>query len=527
MKLIIPVFAVLYFVSCSNGPETEGRILGPCNITINHAEYSHTVSPLLFGDQNEWTNRGNDLFPAGTLVPDSARLALIKETGVTLVRYPGGTVSDFFHWGEAVGELSSRKPQINPYESEEDNLQTELPLYGPDEFAGLCRYLDAEMLVTVNVGTGTAEEAAAWLQYYIDKGIDVRYWEIGNEVYYDSAGGEYAFSEVYMEPLEYAVLFDDYAAALRAVDPDIKIGILGVDKYSLVPQCPYDNWNEIVLDNITEKADFMAVHNCYAPISLHYDPDDDRVYQALLAAPEFSRMSFNRIISDIQCYGTSDTRPEWIAVTEHASFFVNGDASLDLQIKQMERNRSLGSALFSALIFNLFISQPDIQMAAHINMNSPWWQAAVQLETENDFTCLPFRSAYFHVFRLYREAAGGTVVSVDIEDCPVYSAPASDNFPALADVPCLDALGVFRPDENRLYLYVVNRDIHDSIEARINFANPAVSVTAETLTAGSCADFNTGNSPDRIIPETRILTAANPLTYIFGPCSLTRVTIQW
>ncbi len=96
-------------------------------------------------------------------------------------------------------------------------------------------YLDtmgtpAQAVICVNYGTGTAEEAAAWV-YYANKvkKYNIKYWQIGNEMDGEwEIGGPvnaYTYSEKYLQ----------FAKAMKAVDPSIKIlGPLasGLDKLS-------------------------------------------------------------------------------------------------------------------------------------------------------------------------------------------------------------------------------------------------------------------------------------------------------
>ncbi len=78
---------------------------------------------------------------------------------------------------------------------------------------------DAQGICSVNFGTGTYEEAAAWVRYAKDNGYlsRIKYWEVGNETEGVWEAGGPVDAEYYTERF---ILFSD---AMKAVDPDIKI----------------------------------------------------------------------------------------------------------------------------------------------------------------------------------------------------------------------------------------------------------------------------------------------------------------
>jgi hypothetical protein len=88
-----------------------------------------------------------------------------------------------------------------------------------DEFMAYCNSFSpaATPLITVNFGTGSAQEAAAWVHYAnVVRGYHVKYWEIGNEMMGNwEAGGP-------LSATDYGRRFLEYQAAMTAVDPSIK-----------------------------------------------------------------------------------------------------------------------------------------------------------------------------------------------------------------------------------------------------------------------------------------------------------------
>lgn len=95
------------------------------------------------------------------------------------------------------------------------------PDFGFQEFITLLGNIGSEAtgVCTVNFGTGTPEEAAAWVQYAKNNGYLslIKYWEIGNE----TEGAWEAGGPVNAE--YYAARFIKFSDAMRAVEPSIKI----------------------------------------------------------------------------------------------------------------------------------------------------------------------------------------------------------------------------------------------------------------------------------------------------------------
>ena len=133
---------------------------------------------------------------------------------VSVLRYPGGTVADNFHWKTNLLSNNNRFPY------EEGDTETDF-----DEFMAFCQRVNAEPILVVNTEAwqiaqdldGGAEEAADWVQYCKDRGYNVKYWEIGNETYWHP----------FFTAREYGRAVKKYAQAMKAVDPTIKISANG------------------------------------------------------------------------------------------------------------------------------------------------------------------------------------------------------------------------------------------------------------------------------------------------------------
>src|SRR6516164_3300453 len=97
-----------------------------------------------------------------------ASVNLLKAAGVGMMRYPGGSYGDGYHW--QAGTMTGAGYVA--------------PGTGFDSFMGTVKSVGAQAILIANYGSGTPQEAAGWVQYAnITKGYHDQYWEIGNEQY--------------------------------------------------------------------------------------------------------------------------------------------------------------------------------------------------------------------------------------------------------------------------------------------------------------------------------------------------------
>jgi hypothetical protein len=175
---------------------------------------------------------------------------LLREAGIQTMRYPGGSYGDIYHWKDHIAPGGYVAPNTDF-----------------DTFMRSVRKVHAQPIVIANYGTGTAAEAAAWVHYSSQtRHYGVKYWEIGNEIY---GNGHYgasweADSHADKSPAAYANAVVEYAAAMKAVDPSIKIGAVlttpGNWPDGVVASGDAGPWNQVVLSIAGPSIDFVSVH---------------------------------------------------------------------------------------------------------------------------------------------------------------------------------------------------------------------------------------------------------------------------
>ena len=181
--------------------------------------------------------------------------ALIRNAGVSIIRYPGGSYADIYHW-KANAATPGTHATIRP----QDDFE---------HFVKLLHATKTQALITVNYGSnvdgtggGDPQEAADWVKYAnVDHKYGIEYWEIGNEVYGNGEYGAKWEEDLHADksPSEYGRNVNAFAKAMKAVDPSVKIGavLTGPDSW---PDGRPPAWNPAVLGECGKNIDFVVVH---------------------------------------------------------------------------------------------------------------------------------------------------------------------------------------------------------------------------------------------------------------------------
>lgn len=506
------------------------RVCETTCIFANTTRPAHKVSSLLFGSQSEYVNSGSAIWDSAVTsdcndpaipLPGRPHLEMLNEfsnLGINLIRYPSGIPSDFFNWKEAIGPVSGRVPQINPWNSTHTDLQRECPVFGPDEFVQYANLLDASMLITTNVGTGTAQDAADWLDYYRTNGVAAEYWEVGNEIYIE--GEDYLFS-VFMQPHEYAAAYDEHAKALRRVDPDVKVGVV---------MSPMDqDWNRGVMEALTEPFDFVSLHSFQPQTDTCNEPSDAEVYKSLLASPLLIdvQKEFIKEAAIEHALVPADAPPIF-SVSEWGAWFLHA-CDPGSTVDNDARARTLASALFSGVVFNDLIRDPSIFSAVHSSLASLNAQAVLNLVFDSVEGWIPIRSAHYFVHDLYAESAGGTVIPTAIHSSPVFTAKLFDDAAERVELPVLDSISVMSEDNSNIYIYIVNRSLDEDIDFQLligDLPRAVTSIESDTLAADSFSAANTIDRPDAVGIVNTVLATTEDLRLTLKAHSLVRITLS-
>jgi alpha-N-arabinofuranosidase len=488
------------------------------SVVVNAGTIIRNIPGTLYGANVQWVWDGNGLWLNQQNQPDRALVSLTQNLGVSLIRYPGGVYSDYYHWKDGVGPDSARPLTLHDPASQDYSR----PDFGTDEALEFASQVNGQLLITVNAGTGTAQEAADWVRYVNATSLRVLYWEVGNELYIKDGSPDSA--PITVDPKTYAARFLQFAQAMRAVDPRIKIGAIGGENQGSYATVGYPNWDQIVLQNAGSQIDFIAIHNAYAPVIASDGQGLRSVYGAMLAAPVLIARNLQAVASDITQFAPAGAQSIAIAVTEWGPLFETNPAG-----SYVEHTKTLGSALYAASVMKAFIESPQTQIANFHVLNDysiMGWSGSLN----GSFPPAPdwAATARSYAFQLFTGHFGSSLVQSSVVS-PTFNSDAAGLVAPVSDVPYLEVVSSLSSDGKTLYILGINKDFDSPVDATIAIQGfqPASAGTAWVL-AGTGIDANTGTTPIQVpgvVWGTQAQDPQNPQFYNGGPGEVTLTSI--
>lgn len=203
----------------------------------------------------------------------------IKSSGIKLIRYPGGNFVSGYNWKDGIGPRSLRPRRWNDAWGMEESNEV-----GTDEMARYLKELGIEMMMAVNMGTGTPREAAELVEYCNIQGgtslsemrcangspepYGIKLWCVGNEM-----DGPWQIGRLSAEA--YAEKYIDAACRMKNVDPSIELVACG--SCSNEPaHGTFGEWDHTVLEAAYNLIDYISIHRYYG-----YDVEQNLYYSRL------------------------------------------------------------------------------------------------------------------------------------------------------------------------------------------------------------------------------------------------------
>ena len=434
---------------------------------------------------------------------------LAKEAGITILRFPGGCGAHYYDWKNAIGK--NRKHF----------------LYGIDEFLKTCEEIGAEAVITVSDFVGTEQDAADLVEYLISPndgtnpngGIDwakeraqnghllpynnVEYFEIGNEVYH----GDHRNIKGVL-PEEYGKKYLKYYEAMKAVDPQIKIGVV---------LCPiyWDNWNNRVLDIAKDRVDFGIIHTYPAPTEGDVRlMEAKHIFKISLAMPIFRDEVYFR--DTLKLLKAESGRDIPLVITEYNGGFT--------QEEPVPYRHCLGTALINAELLRIFMKpENNILMANYWQYcNSYWGMIRLQedfMVQNHKWPITYIKRPNYYVFELYHRHFGSELIAVDVKS----SSYTMERF----SIPYLSATASTNIDKSKIYLMVVNKNLDQTVTATLDLKDFDSSVKGEVwILNGPSIDATNEKNPNNVkVVNRRFNIKNNSFEFTFEPHSLTAIEI--
>jgi alpha-N-arabinofuranosidase len=489
-------------------------------IRIDPARTIGTVDRRIFGGFVEHLGRciyGGIYEPGSPLSDENGFRADVMEAArklqMPILRWPGGNFVSGYHWLDGVGPREER-----PRKTELAWFNEESNQFGTDDFLRYCRVMGTEPYICVNMGTGTLDEAQAWVEYCNGKGnthwtnlrrkhghdepYRVKYWGLGNEMY-----GRWQVGALPAD--EYVRKAREFAKVMKWTDPSIELISCG--------QNGWQDWDRVVIEGLAEICEYHSIHiytgspnyyaNVFAPALA------DRALRICEAFIEKTR------------YERKIARPLHIAYDEWNVWY--RDRARD---SHLEERYDLSDALAVASYLNVFVrhcrSVKMANLAQLVNVIAPIFTNADGL----------FLQTIYHPLVLYAEHLQDVALdpTVDCETrvlAPEDETEGRSSYRPVADLgpfPYLDVSATRSSDGRKLTVAVVNRHRDAAIEAKVRLLDAGCARgTAFVVNGPDPGAKNSFAQPDNVgVVHAAVEMRGGELRHCFAPHSVTVIALS-
>ncbi len=401
---------------------------------------------------------------------------------------------------------------------------------GTDEFLEFCEIVGLTPIICIGFDYVSVQEAAAWIEYvngcpettyygslraqngrYEPYGVQI--WQVGNEVY-----GSYQIGHTDAE--DYATRYLDYYAAMKAVDPTIRVMAMGRDPGY---QTEDDNaWNKTLFEIIGDHMDSMDIHRYVRGIRDKSDLlfwDLTHLSEIYLAYPtQYENVIIDSIrqLTKPEQYNLPDLK---LAVTEWAQ-------DLTVWVPRVPHRWSQANAVFYAGMMTVFLRNSDF----------------VQISCSHDFSAFINSrdvppSPRNAIAQLYSDVGDTRLLESEVL-CDTFDMQRSvTQMKTVTDIPYIDAAALKDVDKNRMILFLVNRsltsqyDVEIRMEGISNYGSATISifsVNEEYMNfTAHCMASQTWDKPRQFQIRTEdVLTEAGILRMNMPSCSVAKIVIS-
>lgn len=445
-------------------------------------------------------------------------LEAIEGLNVSLGRYPGGNFVSNYHWLDGVGP--NRIPRM-----ELAWARLETNQFGTDEFIKFCKKTAIEPYFSVNMGTGTIEEAQQWVEYCnIKEGpyfaemrkkngypepYGIKYWSLGNEM-----DGFWQMGALSAE--DYSKKAREAAKLMRLTDPTIKLIAAGSSNYR--PNADPNEWNAKILQELIDVVDYIALHI--------YVGNPDNNYYNFLSTPlvieQRTQIVKGMILKEMEKAHRGNRPPVYIAWDEYNVWYRARTEESMQGTRALEEHYNLEDALVIAGFLNAFIRNADIvkmaNMAQLVNVIAPIFTSETGI----------FKQTIYYPLALFANNAHGTALDVFVK-CDTYNTDEfyiglGESKTKQTEVPYLDVSATYQNGE--VVVNVVNRHKDKTITTDLlcqtgEFAGNFKVFEVNGPDIKSVNDF--GKENVKTINKPDIKARGNNITYSFPPHSFTMI----
>lgn len=448
----------------------------------------------------QWVVRHVFLRPADHIQgADPDVVKFLKESNLSLLRWPGGNFVSTYHWEDGVGPVERRPTKPNyAWGAIEPNT------FGTAEFIAFCRAVGCEPMICVNAGSGSPDEAARWIEYCNGPATSpmgrlraahghpepfaIRHWEAGNELW-----GKW---QMHWTTAQGNVdRWREFSKAMLAADRNILLYACGA------PAMWGKEWNDTLVSSAGASIRSITDHPLIGgDVPPSTEPLD--VYRDFMAVPEVLQQKWVELRASMLRSGIPEPR---LAVTELQLFaHLRGDAGgapVRLTRDTLPSQASITEAIYDTLIYHAAIRlAPFVEMVTHSATVNHGGGLRKERERVWANPC-HYAQAAFAAF------GGATPVATEIESAVERAPlvlPDLRSATTKASYSAIDALAALDKD-GALLISIVHRGTAGPVRLAVQFDDfkPGPTSELQILTADAPWEGNSLNRPDRIQPANR------------------------
>ena len=497
-------------------------------ISIDASNPGAQINRNIFGQFAE--HLGHEIYDGIWVGPDSTIpntrgirndvVAALKAIKVPNVRWPGGCFADEYHWRKGVG--IQRTVSLNP----NWGGVTETNTFGTHEFMDFVDQIGSDAYVSINVGSGTPQEAAEWLEYMttaqpttLEKEraanghpapYKISMLGIGNESW--DCGGNMT-PEYYLSQLKiYSRFVRNFNPAQQDKEQMLKIAVgPGGDE----PR--WTDWTETVMKAYQQHTwswdiNGLSIHSYTVG---HWPPSYASVG---FGATEYSQilkytLEMDALISKHSAIMDKYDPQKKVAliVDEWGAWYAPLPGSNPGFLVQQN---TLRDAILAALNLNIFARHADRVRGANIAQMINVLQAMIMTDKEKMVL-----TPTYYIFKMYVPFQDSTFLPVQFN-----SGTYSHGGISLPRVDAIAAEG----KEGKLWVAFTNLDPNEAVEIELNVTGvTAKSTSGETLTASKVDSTNSFDAPNIVVPKPISAKAqGGKLTLKLDPKSVSVVSVE-
>jgi alpha-N-arabinofuranosidase len=487
MEFLIKSFVLVILIVIS----IDGFSQRTNNVFVNTQQSNVTISKHIYGHFAEHLGRciyggfyvgeNNKKIPNVNGVRKDVINAL-KKLKVPNLRWPGGCFADTYHWRDGIGPKQNRPTIVNQWWGgiTEDNS------FGTHDFLNMCELLGAEPYLAANVGSGTVQDVADWVQYVNFEGVSpmsslrkkngrekpwkVSFWGVGNEAW--GCGGN-------MKPEYYSNIYRQYATFM----PDGGNKIFRVA--SGANSSDY-NWTEVLMQNIPHHMlEGVALHH-YSVIDWnHKGPAVDFTEQQYFIILKKALMMEELVTRHSTIMDKYDpTKKIALVVDEWGGWY---DVESGTNPGFLYQQNTMRDAMIAGVTLNIFNNHADRVRVANLAQTINVLQAVILTDDEKMIL-----TPTFHVMEMYNVHQDAKLLPITVQSNDYVL--GNDKLPAVSASASIDNNGI-------AHISFVNIDSKNAQSVTVDFFKSTYKfATGRILTSSTLQDHNTFENPDKIKP---------------------------